>query len=454
MYRNVCSQEILVTLHTTAIPRLPVEADALGYFRFGALAGGVMLTNEFGEWHFLSPEDFRMVLAGKLPEDHAEYATLCAKGIIREGLELDAHADAMRRRKRFLGVGPSLHQVRLSDAHGTLSVEVAKEIIDHAMLSTSSRIVFRLSQGHQPVSLDLLQFFARYSTEKNRYEGKTVVYELVTDTVGADEELANWLVDKRFRVRSGVGSDGKLTGDQTAFLAHLAAAATKRRRADTPMTAVVHLGADHASGDAIYGALAEAGITSCRLEPVLEGDGAIDDRSLSELYSAFLDAQLAAASQGNRILEEVTAGMLHKAMRTDAVEDPSLRSPSTGVQAYDTAGRIFPTGRAAELYAAGDAMFLLGEAGVTSYKDAVGHPTRRALTLASTLETLPAASDHWSTPFWGVDPVLTYARSGDLFPKMPSAPQARCATTFANALFGRLVHADAERIENFRALLA
>lgn len=443
-----------MTLHTTTVPRLPVEADALGYFRFGSLAGGVILTNEFGEWHFLSPEDFRLVLAGTMPEEHAEYAALCAKGIIREGLELDAHADAMRRRKRFIGVGPALHQVRMTDSHGALSVEVAKEIIDHAMLSTSSRIVFRLAQGEGPVSLDLLQFFARYSTEKNRYEGKTLVYELVTDCVGADEELASWLVDKRFRVRSGVGGDGTLSADQSAFLTHLAAAATKRRRAETPFTAVVHLGADHASGDAIYGALAEASISSCRLEPVLEGDKAIDDRSLSQLYSAFLDAQLAAASAGGRVLEEVTAGMLHKALRTDAVDDPSLRSPSSGVQAYDTAGRIFPTERAADLFAAGDAMFLLGEAGVTSYKDAVAHPTRRALTLASTLEALPGTCDHWSTPFWGVDPVLTYARSGDLFPKMPTAPQARSAATFANALFGRMVHADPERMETFRALLA
>jgi hypothetical protein len=444
-----------LTTHSVSVSKLPVDAEKLGFFRFGNVNEGVILTNEFGEWHFMGGSEFRRLLAGTLDAEDPNYAALGAKGFLRESLDLEAFSDAMRRRKRFVGVGPQLHVLRLSDAHGKLSVEVTKEIVDHAMLSTSSSITFRLVQGHEPLDLDLLQFFAQYAVEKNRYEGKAITHEVVTDCRTIDEDAAKWLVDKRFRVRSVVASDGQLDDAQKKAFQLLADAASARRRGETPFVADVHIGADNPGGAAIYAALAESGVPRCRLHPVLEGDGAIDHIGLMETYGAFLDAQLRAAKEGSRILEERTAGMLHKALRTDAVDDPALRSPSgAGVMAYDTAGRLFPSLRAADLHAEGDEMFLLGTAGITSYKEAVTHPTRRALVLASTLETLPMSSDHWSCPFWGIDPVDVYARSGDLFPKMPTAPQARSSAAMAHALFHRLVGADDAGIETFRGLLA
>ena len=108
----------MIDTHTVSLPRRPVDAEKLGYFRFGALADGVILTTEHGRWHHLPPHTFRDLLAGRVEPGHAEYDALAAKGFLRDQLALDDMAAAIRNRRRYVGVGPVAHQIQLADDQG------------------------------------------------------------------------------------------------------------------------------------------------------------------------------------------------------------------------------------------------------------------------------------------------------------------------------------------------
>src|SRR6185295_14391584 len=85
-----------------------IAADRLGFFRWGRVAGKVLITTDGGDWVFLDEPEFAALLAGEIGEGHARFAQLQAGGFLREGLDLDALATRLARRVRHVARGPEL----------------------------------------------------------------------------------------------------------------------------------------------------------------------------------------------------------------------------------------------------------------------------------------------------------------------------------------------------------
>ena len=190
-----------MTQHTLSIPRANVDAERLGYLRFGAVAGGMLLTNDLGRWHHLSTDDFHAFVGGSLGPEHTAWTALTTKGFVRADLSLEDAAQTLRARKRFVGVGPQRHTVFLDGPTGRLDVATARDILDHIMLSTSHAVEIRLVAGASH-DADLLSFLHQYGTEKNRYEGKQMSWTYVHDLANLPTEADAWLVDKRVNVQT------------------------------------------------------------------------------------------------------------------------------------------------------------------------------------------------------------------------------------------------------------
>src|SRR5262249_1738571 len=82
-----------------------------GFFRYGRVGQKMLVTNDAGHWHFLSDADFATFLRGGIEKGHPEFERLQKKGFLRDGLDVDALAEQIRRKKRFVGQGPHLHIV-------------------------------------------------------------------------------------------------------------------------------------------------------------------------------------------------------------------------------------------------------------------------------------------------------------------------------------------------------
>jgi hypothetical protein len=452
------------------MPKRSVDAEKLGFFRFGNLGDGVIVTNDCGQWHHLDTAGFQALLDGKVDAEHADYDDLAAKGFIRDAMDLDALAESLRARKRFVGLGPCLHVIQLSDAAGPLSVETAKDIVDHLMLSTSRDLELRLIAGQAPVDADLLKFIVQYTTEKNRYEGKSIQYTLVSDLTGIDQATATWLVTKRFGVKTVLAGDaaaqdslGKALGgaphaDVLAGIATLHSAADAKNRTGWRVQAEVPIGTTNiGDASALLASLTASGVGRIRIQPVFSGEHAVSVDAFRDFYQSLLTAMIEAGRTGDPLPEDHTVALLHRILRSEASNDVSIRSPSaqgTGQMVYDTSGRLFPSDHARRMFADDeDDMFLLGTAGITSYKDSVSHPTVRALALSSLVEAMPGFHNHWSAPFVGVDPIRSFARTGDLFTRVHDSPEHATQVAMIEALFGVLLAEDTESTGILEGLL-
>ena len=62
-----------MSLRTLSLERPTVHPEKLGFFRFGDVDGWRVLTNDAGEWHTLSSDDFNALLKGDIGPEHPEY---------------------------------------------------------------------------------------------------------------------------------------------------------------------------------------------------------------------------------------------------------------------------------------------------------------------------------------------------------------------------------------------
>ena len=65
----------------------------------------VLLTNPWGDYVFVSHEELEQLTSGKLDESSALHAKLAERNFLRERVDLDALADRMSQKKRFLDAG-------------------------------------------------------------------------------------------------------------------------------------------------------------------------------------------------------------------------------------------------------------------------------------------------------------------------------------------------------------
>jgi hypothetical protein len=123
--------------------------EHLGFFRWGRIAGKVLITTDAGDWSFLSEAEFADLLARAHREGHPRFEELQRKGTLRDGLDLDAFVARMAQRNSHVRRGPHLHVVTLTsrrsqnDANAPsatdadMSTETAERIVEFAMESPS-----------------------------------------------------------------------------------------------------------------------------------------------------------------------------------------------------------------------------------------------------------------------------------------------------------------------------
>jgi uncharacterized protein len=456
--------------------------DQLGYFRFGRIAGKVLLTTDAGDWAFLTEREFGQLLAGEVKDGHPRFAELQRGGFLREGLDLDALATRFAPRVGHVARGPELHVVTMTRraaghagqaaapaAGADLDRATAERIVDVALQSRSPSIAFELQAlaGEPLVHLDGVRHFVEYARTTNaRAAGKRLRFTLVTNTSAMTEDTAEWLIANEVAIRTWLDGPAELhdaNRQHTVAAPHadvvrwiawfdrryrelglnpdvwfVDARTTVTRRTLSAWRAVVD-------------EYVARGLRSIELRPLTPlGFDAGAWQSIGygvEEYLAFYDQAFGYVLERNRggarLAERTAAGLLHGILPSGDPAACEFRSPSragTSEVAYDVDGRVFPGDEARRVDASGDAMFALGNIRQLSIADIVRHPTTRAIATASLLDTQPMCSDCWNKPFCGLSPVTTYVRDGDLFGQPPRSFECKELTAVARSLFTLLAN--------------
>lgn len=440
---------------SVTIPAAEISADDLGFFRWGRVAGKVLVTNDAAEWAFLSEEELSALLRGEIVDGHPRFVELRAKGLLRDGLDLDALAGRIAARSRHVRRGPYVHVVTLTsrvagangqagDAPLDMTSEIADQVVELALQGPSPAMTFefRGDGGEALLNFAVLRRFVELAQSRNRQTiGKQLRFSVTTDLTAMTDEIAEWLIANDVGVATHLDGPAAVHDANRARIGGSAHADTVRW-IEFFNKRYVELGRDpqethvdvrlRVTRDTIESARAVVdeyvarGLRTIHLHPLdsvrfdSETWAAIgyDAAQYVEFYRGALDYIVELNRRGVELAEGMAAIFLTKMLTTDDPGIVDIQSPygaGTGQLAYGVDGRVFPCEEARVLDTRGDATFELGRVAHLVVAEIVRHPTVRAIAAASLLDAQPLCAECWNKPYCGFSPVRTYASQGDLF---------------------------------------
>jgi uncharacterized protein len=475
---------------TLSQPQL--AADRLGFFRWGRIAGKVLVTTDGGDWAFLTDQEFNELLAGRVVDGHPRFQELQSKGVLRDGLDLDAMAEKVARRNQHVSRGPHLHIVILTlrcnqtcaycqvsretvDTAGVdMSPETAEQVVDLALQSPSPSITFEFQGGEPLLNFDVLRHVVECARSRAERAGKTLSFSLVSNFTAMTEERAEWLIGNDVLVCTSLDGPASVH-DANRKWKHGSAYAEVVRWIDYFNRRYVELGRDPRLWhiDALMtttrqtlGAWREVideyvtrGMPTIHLRPLNPSGFARDTwqtigytaEEYLNFYRQALDYILELNRHGVELIERTASIFLMKILTSEDPGFVDIQSPcgaGTGQVAYNFDGRVFPCDEARMVDAMGDALFELGHVRDLTIPDMLRHPTVRAIASASLLDAQPMCAECWNKPFCGVCPVYNFVSQQSLFGQRPRSFKCKEHMAISGRLFELLANAgDVETTE-------
>lgn len=461
-----------------------LDASKVAHLRYGVVDGKVLVTNDAGEFHVLTPDDFRRFLAGRVDPAEALHGELARKGFVKGYIDADRMAARIRRKKAFLGGGPHLHVVvatlrcnhscRYCHASRTdmdrvdtdMSLATARQVVDFAMQTPSPVIAFEFQGGEPTVNFPVVRFVTEYAREKNRYEHKDLLLSLVSNLTWMDDEKLDFLVDQGVMVCTSLDGPEDLHNHNRGWVGKGSSWQTVTHWMDRFNAAYVARGLDpnlfHVDalmtttrpslkrGREIVDLYVEKGIKSIHLRPLNPFGFATATwkqigysmEEFLEFYADTVDYILELNRQGVFIQERMAAMFLTKILTPDDPNYTDCRSPAGSGQAqiaYNFDGAIYTCDEGRMAAHMGDEFFRLGHVASSEWKDIARHPTVKALAVASINQALPACADCVYNPYCGIQPLHNYKFDGDLFGQRPRSRKCQEFLGTQRYLFGKLI---------------
>ena len=433
-----------------------VDVNVAGPFRHRRIGDDYLITNDFGDWLFLSAEEFKRFVHGEIAAGEPLHDRLKEKRFIHGALPLNQAVERYRALRWFLDHGPRTHTLALGEgtADGaSMASETVDRAIDCAFMSTSPELAFVLTGGEPLAHWDAVERAVTYVESKNRLARKRVSVALYTSLSGLTDERVSFLAEHAVQVHARIaGADLDAWGDLKTWVPkfHDAYAAADQD------AEVLHVTVDHTDdGDTPADLSAEVdlavslGCQTIALNPAPSRAFLDDDRGPAERLDAWLasyvlalDACIAHEADGRPVAEATARVLTQRVLGDRAPNRIVARSPAAdgiGELAYHWDGRVFSSeeGRALAEFAE-DEMFKLGELRYHGYHDMITSPTVRALVLATLLEGQPGCSESAYAPFGGLSPAACYAEHGSIHGRPLEHSGWRQLVHTLDALFTRL----------------
>lgn len=451
-----------------------IAPDELGYFRWGSVAGRILVSSDGGDWASLSSEEFADLASGKVTAGHPRFEEFQRKGFLRDGLDLDALAARVSRRTRHIHRGPVLHVVNLEsvcpaeDPEGNdtaakivMSADTFGHVVELALQSNANSITFEFqADGGEPLRLfpSLQEFVDAARARNKRMAGKTLHFRVLSNLSAMTEEIADWLIANQIEVCTTLDGPADLHDANLSWrggsrhedvVRWIELFHRKNPKADAPVGIEARVTVTRSTLSRAKDVVAEyvqRGLGTIVLRP-LHGAG-LPSAVWSEVgytaedYLAFyrqaLEAVLAQNRGGSRLRErmaEVFAARILPGQESNVVDVQSPDGAGLSQLAYRADGLVFPSDEALSVSLSGDSMFELGRVDTLSLPDVLQHPTVRAIAAASLLDLQPMCADCWNKPFCGISPVFNYRTQGDLVGQRPRSLKCKEHMAVAGRVF-------------------
>ncbi|MBC8073831.1 MAG: His-Xaa-Ser system radical SAM maturase HxsB, partial [Deltaproteobacteria bacterium] len=464
------------------------------FFRFRELGERVVVTNLEGEWIVLPRAEFRAFVRGEVDPASELHRKLGERNLLRTSFDARRAGEIYRRRKRFVHAGPNLHIVvvtlrcnetcvychasraDLDAVHTDMTTETAERVVDMALRTTSPHVTIEFQGGEPLVNFPVVQHVVEYATRRNRGIGKELEFTMVSNLSLMDEDKLRWLLEHRVQICTSI--DGpKAVHDKQRKLPMLSSYDAAEGWIRRINAAYGEAGLDPTLYH-VEALLTTTRETLARWREVIDTYVALGCRALFlrpvdpfgfaertrkvveypraeylEFYRRAVDHIIELNKQGVEILERYAAIFLTKILSGDDPNFLDIRSPGgagLGQLAYDYSGKIYSSDEGRMLGAMGDATFCLGDVHTNSYREIVGHPTIRAMAIASNLEGQPDCTDCAYVPYCGTQPEHNHKTLGNMMGRMRESSMCAVHKGIQDYLFEKLATADEATLEVLR----
>lgn len=438
--------------------------ETVNFFRFKKFGGKILLTNDIGQYLFLTPRSFDDFIAGKLKKNNKAYQELEEKGFIRNRFNLEKFAQQYRRKNAFLTQGPSLFiivntlkcnhrclycQASSAAAQGKkydMTVATAKKVVD-LIFKTKSPVINIEFQGGEPLmNWPVLKYIVQYAKKKNTKTDKKLSMTAVSNLSLLDDKKYKFLTDNGVSLSTSLDgpealhNKNRLWKDGNSY--KKTAEWLKKSKAGAILTVSKY---SLAYPKEIIDEYLKLGLKEVHLRPLsyLGLSGKLKDqigypmKDFIDFWKKSMDYIISLNVKGKLIQERETKVMLQKILAGIDPNYAELRSPCgavTGQLAFNFDGKVYTCdeGRMIE-----GGIFMVGDAKKDSYQKIVNHPTSKTLCMASLLENLPCDNCAYK-PYCGVCPVQNYAIHNDLFPQLANNERCQFHTFAFDYLFHKL----------------
>jgi len=203
------------------------DGKSVGHFRFKQFdKDNYLITNEVGNYSFLSNAQFKKFITGKLNKKEKLYKDLVKKLFIKDENYQPQLIEKFKDKNQFLWSGPSLHIVvvtlrcnhRCIYCHASagnpkakgldMDLATAKKVVELIFKTNNHNIAIELQGGEPLLNWEVLKFIVTFANEKNKLEKKNLLISLVSNFSLLDDKKIKFLMDQ------GVEFCTSLDGDE------------------------------------------------------------------------------------------------------------------------------------------------------------------------------------------------------------------------------------------------
>ncbi len=463
-------------------------------FSFRPIGGEMLLTNDFGDWVFVTQDEFGELARGRFAEGSALFTRLAAKSFVRSKLDVEKTVERVRRKKRFLNYGPNLHilvvtlrcnetcvychasRADMDAVHTDMTPEIAEKSVDLVLQSTSPSVTIEFQGGEPLVNFPVVKHIIEYALARNRAYGKQLEFTMVSNLALMDETKLAYLVENKVQICTSIDGPEALHTKQRVLIggnSHREAAKWIERI----NKAYIDLGLDPTlyHVEALLTTTREAlkypkeivdtyynlGCRAIFLRPIdpfgFAGKTAkvveYDRAAYRDFYRTAVEHILDKNRKGEQVLERYASIFLTKILGDDEPNFLDIRSPggsAIGQLAYSYDGKIFTSDEGRMMAETGENMFHIGDVQTSKYRDLMKHPTVRALVMASIREVQPDCVNCTYSPYCGIQPEHNHRSLGSIFGRARESTICNVHKGIQDYLFEKLRENDPTTVEILR----
>jgi His-Xaa-Ser system radical SAM maturase HxsB len=455
----------------------------LNYFNFAYFnAESVLLTNDFGEYHFLPNHLLSTLVRNpELLSDELKVELLEKRFLIPDNIEniMPDIIYEFQNAKKYLLCATSLHIFVITNQcngyciycqaqhvssmdKSIMSYDVAQKSVDIALSSPSRYLSFEFQGGEPLMGFDVIKFIIEYA-EKNK--GNHIIeFNLVSNLSLLDNYMTEFFIIHNVSISTSLDGNKSLHDTNRPMINNESSYNSVVQRIHAIRDINLNIGAIQTTtrkslytARSIVDEYVKQGFVSIFIRPLTPlgfaatrwEDIGYSANDYTDFYKEAIHYIIDLNKRSVQIKEGYASLFLSKILHGNALNYMELRSPcgaGIGQLAYYLNGDIYTCDEARMLAEMGNQTFKLGNVFENTYDELMNSSSCKASCAASTLESLPESCDCVYQPYCGVCPVVSLACHNDIISSYANDYHCAIFGGMLKTLFEILYQNDTEEI--------